>query len=93
LLLSAGQSLTVKVVSHPIFVVLPNMTDLSAAVYDSDAGLAGKCTTPTFVFAVYFSLAGWQIVFTAKVKTTLTYLTALTSWACRSYVVGSSPNE
>jgi hypothetical protein len=93
LLLSVGQSLTVKVVLHPIFAVFPNMTDLSASVYDSDGGLAGRFTIPTFVFAVYFSLAGGQIVFAAKAKTMLAHVTAFTSWICRSYVVSSSPNE
>jgi hypothetical protein len=79
--------------SFPVFVTFPAITDLSVTVFGSDGVEVGRFASPSTIFAVYFSEAGGEIVFTANAATTLGYVAAKSSWGCATYFVSSSPSE
>jgi hypothetical protein len=93
LLLSDGQQLILTVARYPLFLVLPSIADLAATVYNSSGYQSGSFSTPTKVFAVYFSEGIGKIVFTAAAPTILKYFAVVSTFPCASYFVSSSPNE
>jgi hypothetical protein len=77
--------------TFPIFVLLPTSSATAATAYDASGSEVRNVSSS--VLAVYFSLAGGRLVFTANEPTTLDYVAVKSSWKCASYFVSSSPHE
>jgi hypothetical protein len=91
--LQNGNQLTMNISTHPMFVILPALSNLMARVYDSTGDETVSFSTPTNVLAVYFSQSNGRIVFTATGQTTLKYFAIKPPFDCAVYFVSSSPNE
>jgi hypothetical protein len=77
--------------AFPIFLVLPTSSATAAAAYDASGLEVGNVSSS--VLAVYFSLAGGGLVFTANKPTVLDYVAIKSSWKCAGYFVSTSPYE
>jgi hypothetical protein len=91
--LHPGQQLVMRISAVPLFVVLPVISNLSAAVYDSDNKQTDSFAAPTSVLAVYFSRSIGHLIFTATAATALEYFSILPLWECSIYYLSTSPFE
>jgi hypothetical protein len=76
-----------------MFVILPVISNLSVAIYDSNNKQTDSFAAPTSVLAVYFSLSIGHLLFTATAATTLNYFTIRPPWNCSIYFLSTSPFE
>jgi hypothetical protein len=83
--------LVMTVSEYPMVVILPEVSNLSVAVFDSAGTQTANFTSPTTVFAVYFNDSVGQIFFTATSFTTLTYFAIKPPFPCPSFYVSSAP--
>jgi hypothetical protein len=91
--LQDGDELVMTISMHPMFVILPALSSLMATVYDSTGDETATFSSPTNVFAVYFSESNGSIVFSATAQTILKYFAVKLSFGCPVYFLSSSPNE
>jgi hypothetical protein len=89
-LLGADDEVVMAVSEPPIFVILPELVDVEAIVYDYAGTPRGRFSSPT---AVFFSEMGGRISFRALNATTLRYFVVRTYVQCARYWVSSAPIE
>jgi hypothetical protein len=58
---------------YPIFVMLPEISSLSAVVYGANNTATGNFVSPATAFAAYFGMSTGCILFTATAPATIRY--------------------
>jgi hypothetical protein len=78
---------------HPMFVIMPELLRLSTVVYDADGDVGSNFSSPTNVFAVYFSESKGSFVSKARDQTNLQYFAVKRYFPCSVYFMSSSRDE
>jgi hypothetical protein len=89
LFMTRAARMEMTVTSFPVFVIFPDLTNISAAIDRS----SGNALIPSDTLAVYFSspTSLGRIVLTATFPTTLTYFTVKSPFQCSRYFLSTAP--